>query len=249
MSTMNPSKIVTTKSAPEAIVRYIAEMIIDGEMGPGDKLPAEKTFAQALGVAPMTLRAALNTLRELGLVETIRGRYGGTYIREDVRQWLQTINGEHNVSVADLRELTDWRRAISGEAAYLASQRSTAEELSDIKAAAVEFDEHAGNLQMRRISDDRLHTLIAKASKSIRLLEAEREIQHNLTDLIIRLPALPSVGEAIRGSHANLIAAIAAAEGYQSRVEMVAHAESTYDWCYSLLTAHSPTNKSPPIQL
>src|ERR1700704_4283985 len=47
----------------------------------GEQLPPETEFAAQLGVSAMTLREALATLRQQGLVETKRGRTGGTFVR------------------------------------------------------------------------------------------------------------------------------------------------------------------------
>ena len=55
--------------AEEIIIR-ISEAIQLGLLSDGERLPAEADFAQQFGVSPVTLREAIATLRERGLIET-----------------------------------------------------------------------------------------------------------------------------------------------------------------------------------
>ena len=71
------------EGAVEQIVRRLGEAIGAGVLAPGERLPSELALAAQLGVAPMTLRQALQILREAGFVETRRGRTGGSFVRED----------------------------------------------------------------------------------------------------------------------------------------------------------------------
>ncbi len=53
-----------------------------GRLKPDDKLPSEEELAAALGVSRMTLRQALSSIEAKGLLERLRGRSGGNFIRE-----------------------------------------------------------------------------------------------------------------------------------------------------------------------
>lgn len=69
-------------SAPShaRIGQWLASLIADGALNTGDKLPPEGELAAAVGVSRMTLRQALSTLEQRGLVERRRGRAGGTFV-------------------------------------------------------------------------------------------------------------------------------------------------------------------------
>jgi DNA-binding GntR family transcriptional regulator len=61
------------------IVRVITERIEAGEYAPGRRLPPEKDLAVELGVSYMTIRRAMQILRERDLVATIWGL--GTFVK------------------------------------------------------------------------------------------------------------------------------------------------------------------------
>jgi DNA-binding GntR family transcriptional regulator len=61
------------------VVRVITERIEAGEYTPGRRLPPEKDLAAELGVSYMTVRRAMQILRERDLVSTIWGL--GTFVR------------------------------------------------------------------------------------------------------------------------------------------------------------------------
>lgn len=70
---------------PEPLYRQLAELlrsqIRSGKYQPGDRLPSEATLQQEHGLARDTVRAALDLLREEGLVVTFPGR--GTFVPPD----------------------------------------------------------------------------------------------------------------------------------------------------------------------
>ena len=53
----------------EQVMAQIEGRILDGSIGPGDKLPSERDFAATLGVSRPSLREALRVLEALGIVE------------------------------------------------------------------------------------------------------------------------------------------------------------------------------------
>ncbi|OBC08583.1 GntR family transcriptional regulator [Mycobacterium sp. 852013-50091_SCH5140682] len=68
----------------DEITDRLVTAIALGEYLPGARLPAERELAAALKVGRMTVRAALARLVDRGLVETRRGRGGGSYV---LQQW------------------------------------------------------------------------------------------------------------------------------------------------------------------
>jgi GntR family transcriptional repressor for pyruvate dehydrogenase complex len=63
--------------ADEAIVK-IKEMIVGGELGPGQRLPPERTLSEHLGVSRASLREAVKALEVIRVLDVRRG--DGTYV-------------------------------------------------------------------------------------------------------------------------------------------------------------------------
>ena len=62
------------------IAESLLEQIESGQLKPGDRLPAERTLSEMLGVNRMTVRRALRVLESRGLVVRLQG--DGTYVAE-----------------------------------------------------------------------------------------------------------------------------------------------------------------------
>src|SRR6202046_4209568 len=77
-------KTVRTSRLYELIVQQVEDSILQGQLKPGDQLPAERDLAQRFGVSRTAVREAVKTLREKGLVEAYSGR--GTFITDGTSQ-------------------------------------------------------------------------------------------------------------------------------------------------------------------
>lgn len=62
------------------IVEALAADIASGRIGPGERLPPQRTIAEALGIDLTTVTRALNEARRRGLIEAQAGR--GTFVRD-----------------------------------------------------------------------------------------------------------------------------------------------------------------------
>lgn len=63
-----------------AIIAQIERAIANGELAPGDRLPAERALAEQHGVSRMTVRQALQTLESRGVLTRAIGRNGGSFV-------------------------------------------------------------------------------------------------------------------------------------------------------------------------
>lgn len=75
---MKPIDKTERYTLTELIVRNLKTYILDREMKPGDKLPAERELCQTLGVSRAVLREALRSLESAGLLQIRHGE--GSYV-------------------------------------------------------------------------------------------------------------------------------------------------------------------------
>lgn len=117
----------------------LRERIESGELGPGQRLPAERDMARQLGVSRMTVRQALAVLAERGLVE--RGVGQGTFVSgagKVVHDLCRPIG---------LTEVVARHGLVAGARVLEARERGA----SDIVAAALGLPEDAPVVRLRRL--------------------------------------------------------------------------------------------------
>ncbi|MGE0818221.1 MAG: FadR/GntR family transcriptional regulator [Candidatus Nanopelagicales bacterium] len=181
---------LTTGGRTEAVIQRITESIALGLLSDGEQLPSETELSAQLGVSTVTLREALASLREQGLVETRRGRKGGSFVRAPVdptravlRQRLQSM------SVTDLRDAGDELAAVSGAAARLAASRASTDNVRRLLSLASRVEEGGGTGDRAR-ADSRFHIEVAVAAASERLTRAEVALQSEL-GMLLWAPGTP----------------------------------------------------------
>ncbi|RUM20467.1 FadR family transcriptional regulator [Rhizobium vallis] len=226
---------VASVSTPSLVAKRVHEAIVSGELRPGAQLPSEAEMAQGFGIALMTVRAALTALRDMGLLMTVRGRHGGNFVADDVGDRLTEAARKAPLDKVLLRDLTDWRRAVSGEACFLAAERSTPDRLSQIRSAEQEYSSSEVQFPELRFADVRLHVAIAEASGSSRLVRAEMELQVALTDVILSTDRPVRSRKLASYDHGPIIRAIEAGQAAQAREAMIRHAEDTFNWAALLV--------------
>lgn len=65
-----------------SILNIVTDLILSGELKPGDRLPTENDFARRLGVGRNSVREAIKMLSSLGVIEVKRG--SGTFISKSL---------------------------------------------------------------------------------------------------------------------------------------------------------------------
>ena len=71
-------------NAFEETVQRLLQTVRLGLIAPGERLPAERELAGMLAVSRDTLRDALAALGEAGYLVSRRGRYGGTFVVDEL---------------------------------------------------------------------------------------------------------------------------------------------------------------------
>jgi GntR family transcriptional regulator, transcriptional repressor for pyruvate dehydrogenase complex len=120
-------------SVTDVAIAKIKEMIVSGEVGPGDRLPREADLAQRLGLSRSSLREAV---RALSLVRILDVRQGdGTYVTSlDPAQLLDALSFVVDLHhEGSLLHLLEARRVLEAESAMLAAQRIEAEQLAALR--------------------------------------------------------------------------------------------------------------------
>ncbi|WP_017934432.1 FadR/GntR family transcriptional regulator [Nocardioides sp. Iso805N] len=206
------------------IADRVTEAIHLGLLADGERLPPEAEFAHSLGVAPMTLRESFAFLRERGLVETRRGRNGGTFVRRNLEPPAEPDAARlRSMSVGALRDLADEQIAISATTARLAAERATAHDVRRIEMLAGQLAVATTRGALIK-SDSRFHVEIAIATRSERLLRREVALQAESAGMLwLPGPGAETVGAAA-AEHLRIAEAIRAESGEAAHAAAIHHA-------------------------
>jgi GntR family transcriptional regulator, transcriptional repressor for pyruvate dehydrogenase complex len=221
-------------SEPEGLGRadqvsyQIETAIMMGILTEGDRLPTESALASELGISPITLRQSLAALRTKGLIETSRGRSGGSVIRRQIELTDTELRRKlRETSTESLRDLGDLRAAIASMSARLAADRADHQNVGHLEDLAKRHRDTTDERSRRRV-DSRFHVAVSVAAQSSRLTSAALQLEAELMTLWWGIPDHSgsedfvveqhlAIVEAIRNRDAN--AAASAAEQH-SRSDM-----------------------------
>jgi DNA-binding FadR family transcriptional regulator len=216
---------VPVRNAFEVTVERLASGIRLGVLSAGDRLPPERDLAELLGISRMTLREAIKALREVGLVDSRRGRSGGNFVQPPPprRRGAGQIK---RAMGAGLQDALDMRRVVEPGAAELAAARGLSAADVETLRRCLALSRHAG-ARTRRLADSRLHMAIATVAGSPSLAAAVGQVQLTLDELLGAIPVLPANIEHSDSQHAEIVDAISAGDAERARAVMCEHVDGT----------------------
>jgi DNA-binding transcriptional regulator YhcF (GntR family) len=157
---------VYVPAAYEIVLDQLRRAINVGDYLPGERLPAERTLADVLGVSRVVVQRALRVLQGEGSIETRRGGTGGAFVAApEHRLRLQTARVTDQLP--QIEQELEFRLAIEPRAAALAAQRRSLRDL-ELLSASVETLAHAQDDPHWRRADAAFHLGIAAYSQLIR---------------------------------------------------------------------------------
>lgn len=160
----------TEPRGPETRVDEVEDRLVTavavGEYLPGSRFPPERELAALLGVARVTVRAALARLVDRGLLETRRGRGGGTFVREQEAGAVPDAIGRTLAARwVGIRDTADAIAVLHGALAAVAAERITPAEAEDLRARLETF-RTAGSGFAKQQADAVLHRGIIDAARN-----------------------------------------------------------------------------------
>ncbi|MDH3668893.1 MAG: FCD domain-containing protein [Paracoccaceae bacterium] len=169
-------KIVTGKIS-SAVTRQIEELILQGVLRPGDRLPAERELSEAMDVSRPTLREALADLEARGLIATRPG--GGTFIAEVLGSAfaapLIELFASHDTALFDY---VAFRRDLEGLAAARAARDGTQADHAVIDSVFHRMEEAARKRKPDEEAaiDAEFHMSIVEAAHNVVMLHMMRSL-------------------------------------------------------------------------
>lgn len=212
----------------EACVEQLATAIRLGVYSRGSTLPPERELAERLGVSRATLREAMAGLREAGLVETRRGRGGGTVVT--LRPRTPSARAAARTTAAQRTAWLDaleFRRVVEpGACLVVARTGLDAAERIQLEEAHRAVAE-AANAAQHRQADSRFHLTIAALARSPMIVDAVRSVQSMLHEMLTAIPVLDANIAHSDRQHAAVVRALVAGRPDRARKVMEEHCDDT----------------------
>ncbi|MCL2516530.1 MAG: FadR family transcriptional regulator, partial [Microbacteriaceae bacterium] len=213
----------------EAILK-IKQMILDGRLRPGDRLPPEKELSDSLGLSRSSLREAVKALEIIRVLDVRRG--DGTYVTSlepglllEAMSFVVDLHED-----ASVLELFAVRRILEPAAAAMAAGRVTADDVERLRRLMAAVD-HSATIEDLVAHDLAFHHGIAELSGN-----------GYLTSLLSGLSSGTQRARVWRGlteenvvsrtlsEHAAIVDALAAGDAELVRARVTVHIAGVEDW-------------------
>lgn len=153
---------IRRRSLAQELVSELSQQIRDGMLKRGDKLPTESAIMQAQGVSRTVVREAISRLQASGLVETRHGI--GTFVLDTPNATGLRIDPATVGTLRDLLSILELRISLEVEAAGLAAQRRSPEQLAGMRGFLDKLREATARSSDAAASDFQFHLQIAEAT-------------------------------------------------------------------------------------
>lgn len=169
---------VQTKKVYMKIVEQVRDLIKEGRLKPGDKLPPEQVLAEEFGTSRPSVREALSALEILGITESRGGK--GNFIKDNFNFPLYEQKFRELEEEESPFELLEARKVLETEIVGLAAKKATEEEIATIQGSFNKMKGAVTNIPEIMEFDREFHINIAKAAHNSLLFS----MMIYLTDLL-----------------------------------------------------------------
>ena len=158
-------KPVRKERVSRQVFDQLKEQIVKGQWPAGTKLPSEHELSKQLNVSRVSVRAALQMLVALGLLETRHGE--GTFVRQlsgDI--YLNALFPLLALTQTNIFDVLEYRRVMDPGVVVLATERASAEDLAELERIYHHMEESREDYKAFAHADLDFHLTITKATKN-----------------------------------------------------------------------------------
>lgn len=218
----------------EHVVQQIKQMIIDGILKKGDKLPTERELSEQLQVSRASIREAIKSLEVIGLLEARQG--AGNYIKESFDQVLfEPMSMIFMLESRNPNEIVELREAMELEAAALAAKNIDNVELEEIRLL-VDKIKNSEDEEITAAYDKNFHYAIAKASKNVLIMSVLNVISSLIDEVIIgsrkKILSVQANKEKLNNQHELIYYALKNGDASEAYEAMKGHFKLIKDYYY-----------------
>ncbi|MFN4128892.1 MAG: FadR/GntR family transcriptional regulator [Paracoccaceae bacterium] len=213
---------------PQLVARRLQQMILEGELGEGDKIPSQRQLSEQLSVSRASLREALLTLETLGLVRTEPGR--GSFVTARRPDQAAALKWRYADSHS-MQDVFETRHMLEGRIAHAAAGAIDAASLAILSAATDDMERcwDGGDLLANVEADLLFHRTIMLSCPNRMLRSVYETVQGLLTETQRQpIPRTnPARMRASLAEHRRIIAALSRRDACAACHEIQQHVANT----------------------
>lgn len=220
--------VIERANKSQRIVTQIRQLVVDGRLKTGERLPPERELATLFNVSRTSVREAIKILAALDMVVIRKG--SGVFVKEAMLDaLLNNVVDTLVITRNEVRMIFEVRKVLETRAAAWAAQRASESEIADLtglinearaskclKLTAEEAVEH----------DKRFHSAIIKLSQNDVLGRILSGMFDVLDKVRLKTSALPGRAARSINDHGEIARAIAARDPEKAMEAMFNHLES-----------------------
>jgi GntR family transcriptional repressor for pyruvate dehydrogenase complex len=149
----------------DEIVKQIKDTLFAGKLQAGDRLPTERALAEQFETSRASVREALRTLEQEGMIHIRKGVSGGIFIADldhrPVMNSFQTLLHLKKISIDNIAEV---RLIFEPEAARLAAEKATEADLRELEEVIQQMSMAVQERELPSSFDLKFHQIIARAT-------------------------------------------------------------------------------------
>lgn len=223
-------EVIKQKKISDIIIDQIKEMVYDGRLKVGDKLPSELELSNKIGASRASIREALKALKEMGLIDSKAG--GGSFIRNN---FTDSLSGPLSLMVAlnntDMKSIFEFRKVIELGAISSAVNNSTIEELEELGQILSRMKEASKEEILGKL-DREFHEKIIDMSKNI-FFKINMKAIVDILDRFLHVSAMKSKKDDILKVHFEIYEALKSKDEKLAKKLLEGHLEEVEELNFS----------------
>lgn len=216
--------VVRQPNLSDQVAEQMQELIVQGRLRPGERLPSERELADRFGVSRTVIREAVRSLMAKGLLEVHSG--SGMIVCTptassiaDHFDLLLRLNSEGD----PLEYIFDVRHVLEVEIAGRAAQQATESDIREMEHHLQQMADNLNDLEQAAAADVEFHAALARATQNplfAILLDSISEIMLEVRRLGFTLSGAP---QKILEEHARILQSVKRGDVEASQIAMSEH--------------------------
>lgn len=209
-------------SLPDRLSVDLERLILEGQLQPGSRLPAERMLAEQLGVSRTSLRDALRELENRGLVDRRRGRGTVVLAPGSVDGAADAGFGVSVVEDPSLVHILELRTIIEPPIAALTARRATRRDIEQLRELVVSMEGAVTSARYGEL-DRSFHQAVAQYAHNPLLALLNDQIAAEIAPIRAERYQTPARRAASARAHRRIFEAIARGDADAAEAEARKH--------------------------